>query len=150
MNASPAIIDVGLVDGPVEREPFDPFPPPAGAECVFYGRTRVEHDPERGRLERLSYEAYAPMAEQVIRELAAETARRFDCLAVRVRHATGVVPPGAASVVVQTVCGHRGPAFESCRHLMDALKARAPIWKREHFGGGASWSAGAPVPEPGA
>ncbi|MCA9290190.1 MAG: molybdenum cofactor biosynthesis protein MoaE [Phycisphaerales bacterium] len=139
------IIDVRLVDGPAEPETFDPFPQPCGAECIFVGRTRLEHHPEHGALVRLSYEAYRPMALKVLEDLATGAAAQFDCRAVRIVHALGPVPPGAGSVVVQVACGHRGASFDACRHLIDALKKAAPIWKREEWADGTTWSEGTPA-----
>jgi len=140
-----AIIDVGIFDRPVAAIPFAPFPQPAGGECIFLGRTRVEKHPEHGDLKRLSYEAYRPMAEQVLRDLARSAAEEFGCLAVRVHHAVGEVAPGEASVLVQVVTGHRAAAFDACRFLIDRLKATAPIWKREVWADGTTWSRGTPV-----
>ncbi|MCP3906155.1 MAG: molybdenum cofactor biosynthesis protein MoaE [Planctomycetes bacterium] len=140
-----ADIDVRLLDQPARHVPFDPFPQPAGGECVFLGRTREEVHPEHGRLVRLSYEAYRPMAERVLHDLARRAVERFGCLAVRLHHALGEVPPGDASVLVQVVAGHRGESFDACRFLIDALKSEAPIWKREVWEDGATWSEGTPV-----
>ena len=117
-----------------------------GGECVFLGRTRGELHPEHGALLRLRYEAYGSMAEGVLRELAEEAVERFGCLLVRVHHAVGVVDIGEASVLVQVVCGHRGEAFEACRFLIDELKKRVPIWKKEEWADGTSWSEGTPGP----
>jgi molybdopterin synthase catalytic subunit len=85
------------------------------------------------------------MADQVLRELVDQAVREFDCLLVRLHHAIGEVPPGEASVLVQVVCAHRASAFKACRFLIDALKSRAPIWKREDWADGHSWSAGQTV-----
>jgi molybdopterin synthase catalytic subunit len=90
----------------------------------------------------LEYEAYASMAEAMLRELSEEAVEKFGCLAVRVHHALGEVPPGEVSVFVQVVCGHRDMAFAACRFLIDELKAKAPIWKREQWDDGSTWSAG--------
>lgn len=139
------LIEVKLLDHPVDIEPIVPFPQPAGAECIFLGRTRDETHPQHGRLVRLSYEAYRPMAETVLRDLAHQAVQRFGCLAVRIHHAVGEVPLGQASVFVQVVCGHRAQAFDACRFLIDELKAAAPIWKKEQWVSGATWSAGAMV-----
>ena len=145
MADTTAIIDVRLVDRPVDFVAVEPFPVEAGGECVFLGRTRIEAHPQHGLLKRLSYEAYRPMAESVLRDLARQAVEEFGCVAVRIHHAVCEVPPGQASVLVQTVCGHRAAAFESCRFLIDQLKSQAPIWKREEWSDGASWSAGVPV-----
>ena len=66
MPAMPTI-EVKLLDTPVRAQSFDPFPQPAGGECVFLGRTRTESHPDHGSLTRLSYEAYRPMAERTLR-----------------------------------------------------------------------------------
>lgn len=138
-------LDIQLLNAPVRYVPVDAFPPPAGAECVFLGRTRIETHPRHGRLVRLAYEAYQPMALRVLTDLAQAAGAQFGCLFIRVHHALGEVPPGEASVLVQTVCARRDAAFASCRQLVDLLKSQAPIWKREHWADGSTWSAGVPV-----
>ena len=139
------MIDVQLLDRPARYAAIEHFPDGCGGECVFLGRTRIEIHPQHGRLVRLSYEAYEPMARGVLRDLAQHAAQQFDCLAVRLHHSLGDVPPGEASVLVQVACGHRAAAFEACRHLIDRLKAEAPIWKREVWADGTTWSRGQPV-----
>lgn len=122
-----------------------PFPTDAGGECVFLGRTRRESHPGHGDLIRLSYEAYEPMAHAVLEALARTAVKQHGCLAVRVHHALGEVPLSEASVLVQVACPHRAAAFEACRFLIDRLKAEAPIWKREVWADGATWSTGQPA-----
>ncbi len=139
------LVEVRLSDGPVPIAAIEPFPASCGAECLFVGRTRREMHEQHGLLIRLSYEAYRPMAEDVLRGLAQQAVERFGCKAVRVVHAVGEVGPGEASVIVQTACGHRAAAFESCRFLIDELKKVAPIWKREEWADGTTWAEGAPA-----
>ena len=55
---------------------------------------------------------------------------------------------GDASVLVQVACGHRAESFEACRFLIDALKAQVPIWKREEWADGTTWSEGTPAEGP--
>ena len=145
MPVSPPFLDIRLITGPVQPMPIEPFPQPAGAECIFLGRTRDEPHPTHGPLRRLSYECYRPMAERVLRDLAARAVEQFGCLAVRVHHAVDEVPVGEASVLVQVVTGHRAAAFDACRFLIDRLKVEAPIWKREEWADGSTWSEGKPV-----
>ena len=145
MPADAPTLDVKLQPGPVTYAPWDPFPSDAGAECVFLGRTRADAHPDHGPLRELSYDAYADMAERVMRELAHQAADEHGCLAVRLHHAIGTVPAGAASVLVQTVAGHRAEAFAACRFLIDTLKVRVPVWKRERWSDGETWAPGAPV-----
>jgi molybdopterin synthase catalytic subunit len=141
-------IDVQILDHPVQPVAVEPFPEPAGAECTFVGRTRMEVHPEHGALLHLTYEAYVPLARRVLTDLAEQAADRFACHAVRIHHAVGDVPIGGASVLVQVACEHRSDAFAACRFLIDELKRSAPIWKRQRWADGASWSAGTPA-EPG-
>lgn len=140
-----ARLDVRLCDGPVSIQPWLDAPP-GGGECIFLGRTRAEAHPLYGGLDRLSYEAYRPMAERILRDLASQAVERFGCRAVRIHHAVGEVPVGYASVLIQVMTDHRAEAFEACRFLIDAVKARAPIWKREVWASGMTWSPGAAVP----
>ncbi len=144
MAGSPSI-DVRIVEHPVGAVAADPFPAQAGAECVFLGRTRRDIHPRHGELVRLSYQAYVPLAQRTLAELAEEAADRFDCHLVRIHHAIGEVPVGEASVMIQVACGHRAKAFEACRFLIDRLKETAPIWKQELWADGTSWSEGTPV-----
>lgn len=132
--------------GPVRDESWAPFPQPAGAECVFLGRTRAETHPQNGKLTMLRYEAYEDMARRLLNDLAQEAVTMFGCLAVRIHHAMGDVPVGEASVCVNVVCGHRAKAFEACRFLIDSLKESVPIWKQEVWERGSTWSKGETSP----
>lgn len=130
-------------------EPVSYLPPPhlveGGGECAFLGRTRGERDPRHGPLILLRYTAYETMAVRVLTALAQEAIERHHALFVRVLHATGEVPIGAASVLVQVVSAHRADAFAACRMLIDRLKAEAPIWKNEVWADGTTWSRGQPI-----
>lgn len=112
---------------------------------MFLGRTRRERHARHGELRTLVYEAYQPLAVQVLRAMADEAVTRWGCLAVRIHHTVGEVPLGEASVLVQVACPHRDHAFAACRFLIDELKSRAPIWKREQWQDGSTWSRGSPV-----
>jgi molybdopterin synthase catalytic subunit len=143
------LVDVRLLPEPVRPLPLDGLAEDAGGECTFLGRTRRDVHPVHGALRRLTYEAYAALAQRTLLELAAEACRRFDCRAVRLHHALGDVDPGQASVLVQVACAHRGEAFAACRFLIDRLKVSAPIWKKEIWDDGTTWSEGHPVAAPG-
>lgn len=145
VNPSSVLIDVQLVEHPVMVTERLPLPLGTGAECVFLGRTRLDTHPVHGALKRLSYEAYREMAENVLRDLSQQAIDTFGCIAVRIHHALGEVPIGEASVLVQVACGHRDKAFEACRFLIDRLKSHAPIWKREVWEHGETWSDAASV-----
>jgi molybdopterin synthase catalytic subunit len=139
-------IDIRLIDGPVHAASFDDFPAACGGECVFLGRTRAEDHPAHGPLVALDYEAYPGMAEREMTALAERACADFDDLhAVRLWHAVGRVAVGEASVLVQVAAGHRGGAFAAARFLIDELKRSVPVWKKETWSDGTTWSDGAPV-----
>ena len=139
------VLDVQIMDRPVEAMDIEPFPGGAGAECALLGRTRADVHPRYGRLYKLVYSAYGPLAERTLRDLAQCAAQRYGCHLVRVHHALGEVPVGESSVLVQVVGAHRDKAFEACRFIIDRLKATAPIWKKEQWALGTTWSRGNPV-----
>ena len=108
--------------------------PRAGAVVTFSGVTRD--------VDRLEYEAYAEMAEEAMHAIAAAAAERHGLCAAAVEHRVGGVPLSEASVVVAVSAPHRGEAFAGAREIIDAVKATAPIWKREVEGGEERWVEG--------
>jgi MoaE-MoaD fusion protein len=108
-----------------------------GAVVSFIGRARDVSDDGRTVLE-LEYEAYVPMAERVLDEIAAEVAERWDA-AVGIVHRVGLVPIGEAAVVIVCAAAHRDGAFQASRYAIEAIKERLPIWKRERFADGSEW-----------
>lgn len=106
----------------------------AGAHLVFVGRTRRRTG---GRVTaQLAYEAFRPMALEQLQALLAEAADRWDLKAALVIHRLGCVPVGEASVAVGVSSSHRGDGLDAVGWIMDQLKQRVPIWKREHFADG--------------
>jgi molybdopterin synthase catalytic subunit len=121
----------------------------AGGIDVFLGTTRAEQSPEGGRLVGLDYEAYAEMALAQMNELARAARQRWPVLRLAMLHRVGRVAVGEPSVVIAVATPHRAEAFEACRWLIDALKARVPIWKKEVWSdGGTSWVEGQRQPPP--
>jgi molybdopterin synthase catalytic subunit len=95
----------------------------AGAVVTFLGVTReVDH---------LDYEAYTEMAEKQIAEIIAAAIERHGLCAAAAEHRIGVVPLSEASVAVAASAPHRNEAFNGAREIIDAIKAHAPIWKKE-------------------
>lgn len=131
-------IDVALVTGPLGAEPAW-HPDGAGAVLCFDGVVRPLEDGKL--LLALGYEAYSPMAQRQLDQLASGTAEQFNLIALRVRHSVGVVPVGGVSLRLQIAAKHRKPAIEAMDHFIDALKRDVPIWKRPVFDGGASGGA---------
>ena len=108
-----------------------------GAVVTFVGRARDVADDGRAIVE-LEYEAYPEMAESVLDEIRAEARARFG-VACAVVHRVGVVPIGEAAVAIVTASAHRGSAYEANRWVIEAIKDRLPIWKRERFVDGSEW-----------
>jgi molybdopterin synthase catalytic subunit len=113
----------------------------AGALVFFEGCARNHH---AGRVvEELAYEAFVPMAEAGLAELRRQAIDRFGLFACVVHHRIGSVPIGEAAVIVAAAAAHRKEAFEAAMWIMDRIKERVPIWKRERYaGGGAAWVEG--------
>ncbi|MFP3915296.1 MAG: molybdenum cofactor biosynthesis protein MoaE [Actinomycetota bacterium] len=116
--------------------------PAAGAVAVFVGTVR-DHSGERRGVTHLDYEAYEGRVEEVIGEIATEASAKWEILAGVVEHRVGRVDLGQPAVVVAVAAAHRSDAFEAARYLIDELKSRAPLWKKEHWPGGAEWVEGA-------
>ena len=112
--------------------------PRHGGLAFFIGATRAEIDPELGPLARLDYQAYESMALGELERIAREGQRLFGADRIAVVHRVGSVEPGQPSVVIGVACAHRAEAFDACRWLIDTLKLRVPLWKRETFENGAS------------
>ena len=95
----------------------------AGAVVTFSGVTRD--------VEVLDYEAYAEMASPVIVDIVASAIERHGLCAAAAQHRVGAVAQGEASVIVAASAAHRSEAFAGAREIIDEIKARAPIWKKE-------------------
>ena len=111
--------------------------PSAGAICVFLGTVR-DHNEGRAVV-RLEYEAYAAMAGAEMRRIADEIAAEIAGVRLAVVHRTGALSVGDVAVVCAASAPHRDEAYRACRALIDRVKARVPIWKREHGPDGAYW-----------
>ena len=108
-----------------------------GAVVVFHGITR-DHNEGR-RVLWLEYEAYSPMAEDVMSQIVGEMREKWEIGEVAVCHRTGRVDIGETSMVLAVSAAHRRPAFESALYFIDRLKEVVPIWKKEYFEGGEVW-----------
>lgn len=126
----------GPVDGAWARAQV--HGPDAGCTLLFLGTAR-ERASDGRRVLRLEYEAYAAMAEEEMRRIAAEVLAGRAVLRAALEHAVGVVPVGAASVALALAAAHRAEVFAAASELMNELKARAPIWKREVYEDGSAW-----------
>ena len=117
--------------------------PSCGAVVLFSGTVR-DHAEGREGVTHLDYEAYDEQVAPRLEAIAAELRRRWPATGrVVLLHRTGRLELGVSSVVVVVSAPHRPEAFEAARFGIDALKATAPIWKRESWEDGDAWGLGA-------
>jgi MoaE-MoaD fusion protein len=108
-----------------------------GGLVTFTGVVRRHN---RGHeIERLEYEAYREMAESVLRQLCEEIEAEIAGCRLAVEHRVGTLAVGDIAVVIAAAAPHRAEAFAACRAMIDRLKERAPIWKKEISPEGAEW-----------
>jgi molybdopterin synthase catalytic subunit len=132
LTARLATLDDGAVVGflgVTRRSPGTPAPGQEGEAARHAGRA----------VDALEYEALPEMALRVMNEIANEIEARFGVTRLAIVHRTGEVPLGEASVAIVTCSPHRDAAFQAARYAIDETKARAPIWKAEHFADGHVW-----------
>ena len=133
-RVSPDPIDVAILAKAVRADT-------CGAVVTFAGVVRKFSDDDRP-VSGLSYEAHDAMAQAEFERIAAEARERFGPCEIAVVHRTGDLAVGEVSVAVAVAAPHRGPAFDACEYVIDELKQRAPIWKKEHYiAGGSEWRA---------
>jgi molybdopterin synthase catalytic subunit len=102
-----------------------------GASVLFVGTVRDINDgmPVTG----LDYTAYGAMAQRELADIVSEAAKRWETQDIVVEHRVGELQLGDVSVAIAVAHPHRGQAFEAARYVIEELKRRAPIWKREHY-----------------
>lgn len=109
----------------------------AGAVNVFIGTVRNKaHDKNVVWLE---YEAYEAMAIAEIRKIIDEAANKWNLLGWAISHRIGTLKPGEVAVAVAVSAPHRKESFEACQYIIDNVKAKTPIWKKEVFEDGEEW-----------
>ncbi|NVB77087.1 MAG: molybdopterin converting factor subunit 1 [Kofleriaceae bacterium] len=111
--------------------------PGMGGIVTFTGMVRLH---SRGTtIDHLEYEAYAPMAVKVMTELCVEIEAEIAGVRLAVEHRVGSLAIGDIAVVIAAAAPHRAEAFTACRAMIDRLKDRVPIWKKEISVDGAEW-----------
>jgi len=131
IRVSPAPISVAALAARVEA-------PGAGAVSLFLGTVRNHSEGKEG-VTHLEYEAYPQVTEGHIARIVAEARERWPLIGVAVEHRVGSLAVGEASVGVAVSSAHRADGLEAVRYLIDELKVRVPLWKKEHWPGGAEW-----------
>ncbi len=136
---------VGLTDEPLPIAlAYDwALRPDCGAVVLFSGTVRDHADGRHG-VHSLTYEAYDSQVAPRFGEIADEVRTRWPATGrIVLLHRVGELALEESSVVAVVSAPHRAEAFEAARFAIDALKESAPIWKREHWAGGADWGTGA-------
>lgn len=106
-----------------------------GALNMFIGKVR-NHNLGREVLG-VSYDAFAPMVKAVFDDICVEAIEKFDNeMRCYLTHFKGRLEIGGISVVIAVGSAHREPSFQACRYIIEELKKRAPIWKKEHYSDG--------------
>lgn len=106
-----------------------------GGTCVFVGTVRTDDN-----VAAIDYSAYEPMAFEEIDRILAEAQTQWRDARVTLRHRLGEIPAGEASIAIAAAAPHREQAFAACRYVIEEVKKRLPIWKKElRADGSATW-----------
>lgn len=132
-----AIIEITEKQLSVDRAVVAVTHPGAGAINIFMGTIR---DSAKGKkVTTLEYEAYETMAKAEIEKILHDAFSRWPLLRAAVFHRIGTLHPGEVAVVVAVATPHRHESFEAGRFIMDEIKAKAPIFKKEILEGDEEW-----------
>src|SRR5688572_13705267 len=107
--------------------------PERGGTCVFLGTVRTDDD-----VTAIDYSAYEAMALEEAERILGEALARWPDARVMLQHRLGVIPAGEASIAIAAAAPHRDEAFTACRYVIEEVKKRLPIWKKELRGDGST------------
>lgn len=102
-----------------------------GAFVSFEGRVRNHN--EGKQVQQLFYECYFPMAKKVMQEISEQAAQRWEIKKSGIVHRVGEIPMGEIAVWIGVSASHRGEAFAACQFVIDEIKRKVPIWKKETY-----------------
>ncbi len=108
----------------------------AGAIVVFEGRVRNRN--EGRRVTQLEYEAYGSLVEKEAEKIVLEAKSKFDIIALACAHRVGALTIGETAVWIGVCSEHRDEAYQASRYLIEQIKHRLPIWKKETYTDGSS------------
>ena len=100
-----------------------------GGTCVFLGTVR--NGPDEQGVTAIEYSAYEDMVDAEFGRLLADARARWPEARIAVRHRLGTIPVGEASIAIVAAAPHRAQAFEACRYVIEGVKQRIPVWKKE-------------------
>ncbi len=127
-----------IVSEPIDQQSVKDYllDPHAGACVTFEGWVRNHN--EGKPVQALDYEAYTQLADAEGERILAEAREKFAVQSITCLHRVGKLEIGDLAVWVGVSAAHRGAAFDACRYVIDEVKARVPIWKKEHYTDGDS------------
>jgi molybdopterin synthase catalytic subunit len=122
-----------VVRGPIDADALlrEAVSPSDGAALLFWGVVRNENE-GRG-VAHLEYQAYVEMAEREMEKIAEEARERWGTGEISVVHRVGRLEVGEASVAIVVAAPHRAETYEASRYVIEELKRRVPVWKREGY-----------------
>lgn len=112
----------------------------AGALSMFIGNVRNRG--RSGHVSEIYYEAYSEMAEQKMREIENEAQTKWGIKKLVAIHRIGNIKVGESSIIIGVSSEHRHEAFEACKYIINNVKARVPIWKKEISKESQKWADG--------
>ena len=113
-----------------------------GAESIFVGRVRNENSGKK--VTAVTYDAHDQAVIKSFQSICNDAKSKFDNRAsIFLEHAKGYVPVGEISILIAVSTGHRDEAFKICRYILEEIKHKSPIWKKEHYTeGNEEWLSG--------
>jgi molybdopterin synthase catalytic subunit len=130
-----------FVDGPVSSEIISGLVSnyqsnhELGAQCIFLGKVRAD-EKDQSKVQSIHYSAYAEMAENEIEKIKENAVKEYGLLNINILHSLGEVKCGEISVLVLVSSAHRGECFESLKFIVNEIKTKVPIWKKEIYDDG--------------
>lgn len=112
----------------------------AGALSIFIGNVRNRG--RSGNVSEIYYESYSKMAEQKMREIENEAQTKWEIKKLVAFHRIGNIKVGEASIIIGVSSEHRNEAFEACKYVINNVKTRVPIWKKEISNKSQKWAEG--------
>lgn len=112
----------------------------AGALSIFIGNVRNRG--KSGNVSEIYYESYSKMAEQKMREIENEAQTKWGIKKSVIFHRIGNIKVGEASIIIGVSSEHRNEAFEACKYVINSVKTRVPIWKKEISNESQKWAEG--------
>ena len=106
-----------------------------GAESIFIGRVRNENNDKK--VTAVTYDVHDKAAIKSFQSICIDAKGKFDNNAIIfLEHAKGYIPVGEISILIAVSSGHRDEAFKICRYILEEIKHKSPIWKKEHYAEG--------------